>query len=149
MGDIEKLIKKKLEVETLQLDNRSSGSNEKWPERAEERPRGRASEGRRREQFDPRDACWMRRKSGVAGSVTRTPVNRDPFFQKPYEPSTTDDRTQLGAQWSQNRSLVHFGQHQAQAQSRRLVQVGRISSETQAMPYGRVWADWSGPSSGL
>jgi superfamily II DNA/RNA helicase len=45
VGDIEKLIKKKLEVETLQLDTRPAGPPpEKWGERAEDRPRSRASE---------------------------------------------------------------------------------------------------------
>ena len=83
VGDIEKLIKKKLEVETLQLDTRPAGpAPEKWGERAEDRPR-RASESRRREEFDPRDALDAPRER--RGGFRPAPVNRDPFFSKPYE----------------------------------------------------------------
>jgi superfamily II DNA/RNA helicase len=87
VADIEKLIKKKLDVETLPLDNRSSGSNDKWPERSEERPRGRASEGRHRE-HDPRDVLDAPQER--RGGFRPAPVNRDPFFQKPYEPSASE-----------------------------------------------------------
>jgi superfamily II DNA/RNA helicase len=89
VGDIEKLIKKKLEVETLQLDNRPTGpAPEKWGARAEDRPHGRSSEGRRRDDFDPRDAldAHRERRSGFRPA----PVNRDPFFEKPYEASSAD-----------------------------------------------------------
>ncbi|MCE2780277.1 DEAD/DEAH box helicase [Limnohabitans sp.] len=88
VGDIEKLIKKKLEVETLQLDTRPAGPPpEKWGERAEDRPRSRASEGRRREQ-DPRDALDSPHER--RGGFRPAPINRDPFFQKPYEPAPAD-----------------------------------------------------------
>jgi superfamily II DNA/RNA helicase len=88
VGDIEKLIKKKLEVETLQLDTRPAGPTpEKWGERAEDRPRARASEGRRREQ-DPRDALDAPQER--RGGFRPAPINRDPFFQKPYEPAPAD-----------------------------------------------------------
>jgi superfamily II DNA/RNA helicase len=88
VGDIEKLIKKKLEVETLQLDTRPAGPPpEKWGEREEDRPRARASEGRRRE-HDPRDALDAPHER--RGGFRPAPINRDPFFQKPYEPASAD-----------------------------------------------------------
>ena len=88
VADIEKLIKKKLEVETLQIDDRSRFSGERSErERSDERPRGRAYEGRRREDFDPRDAIEPRERRG---GFRPAPVNRDPFFEKPYEASSAD-----------------------------------------------------------
>jgi ATP-dependent RNA helicase RhlE len=88
VGDIEKLIKKKLEVETLPLDDRSRFSGERSErERSDERQRGRAYEGRRREEFDPRDAIEPRERRG---GFRPAPVNRDPFFEKPYEASSAD-----------------------------------------------------------
>ncbi|WP_416545959.1 DEAD/DEAH box helicase [Limnohabitans sp. DCL3] len=88
VGDIEKLIKKKLDVETLQLDTRPAGPvPEKWGERAEDRPRARASEGRRRE-HDPRDALDAPQER--RGGFRPAPINRDPFFQKPYEASASN-----------------------------------------------------------
>jgi len=88
VGDIEKLIKKKIEVETLALDNDRFGgrASEKWGDRAEDRPRARAFEGRRREDHDPRDALDTPRRGGFRPA----PVNRDPFFEKPYEAPQTD-----------------------------------------------------------
>jgi superfamily II DNA/RNA helicase len=89
VGDIEKLIKKKLEVETLQLDTAPAGpAPEKWGTRAEDRPRGRASEGRRRDEFDPRDALEAPRER--RGGFRPAPINRDPFFSKPYEAPAAD-----------------------------------------------------------
>jgi ATP-dependent RNA helicase RhlE len=90
VGDIEKLIKKKLEVETLQLDTRPAGpAPEKWGERSDDR-RGERSEerprSRRREDFDPRDALEAPRRGGFRPA----PINRDPFFEKPYEAVQTD-----------------------------------------------------------
>jgi len=87
VGDIEKLIKKKIEVETLQLDNAPAGPvPEKWGERNEDRPRARPFESRRRDDFDPRDALEAPRERS-RGGFRPAPVNRDPFFSKPYEPS--------------------------------------------------------------
>jgi superfamily II DNA/RNA helicase len=81
VGDIEKLIKKKLEVESPQLDPVRPAS-EKWGERSDDRPRSHTSEGRRRE-HDPRDA--LDAPPERRGGFRPAPVNRDPFFQKPYE----------------------------------------------------------------
>jgi superfamily II DNA/RNA helicase len=89
VGDIEKLIKKKLDVETLQLDTAPTGpAPEKWGTRAEDRPRGSAYEGRRRDEFDPRDALDTPRER--RGGFRPAPVNRDPFFSKPYEASSAN-----------------------------------------------------------
>ena len=89
VGDIEKLIKNKIEVETLQLDTRPAGpAPEKWGTRAEDRPRGRAPEGRRRDDFDPRDALDAPRER--RGGFRPAPINRDPFFEKPYEPTASE-----------------------------------------------------------
>jgi superfamily II DNA/RNA helicase len=89
VGDIEKLIKKKLEVETLPLDPTAAGpSSERWGARAEDRPRGRASEGRRRDDFDPRDALDAPRER--RGGFRPAPINRDPFFSQPYEAPSAD-----------------------------------------------------------
>ena len=89
VADIEKLIKKKLEVETLQLETAppAGPAPEKWGERAEDRPRARAFEGRRRE-HDPRDA--LDTPNERRGGFRPAPINRDPFFQKPYEAPTSD-----------------------------------------------------------
>ncbi|PVE43332.1 DEAD/DEAH box helicase [Limnohabitans planktonicus] len=87
VGDIEKLIKKQLEVETLQLDTQPAvPSAGKWGERPEDRPRARPYEGRRREEFDPRDALESPRRGGFRPA----PISRDPFFEKPYEAPQTD-----------------------------------------------------------
>ena len=84
VGDIEKLIKKKLEVETPQLDTRPAGPGaDKWGERSEDRPRAR-----RRDDHDPRDVLDAPRER--RGGFRPAPVNRDPFFEKPYEPQAQE-----------------------------------------------------------
>ena len=77
VGDIEKLIKKKLELEPLELD----AGRPPRPER----------EGReRREERSPRhaDAADSRPARSYAPAPSRA-APRDPFFDKPYEPSNT------------------------------------------------------------
>ncbi len=74
VADIEKLIKKKIELEPLELDS----------ERPRREPRERSSESRgayagRREEASPRPSAPPRRAPPAAP--------RDPFFDKPYEPS--------------------------------------------------------------
>ena len=94
VGDIEKLIKKKIEVEALELDD--------------ERPRGRFNDGRRAwggEEGDSRPSSSSGSSSGSSSSSSRgyrseghshgrerdrdsyrrAPVSKDPFFDKPYE----------------------------------------------------------------
>lgn len=78
VADIEKLIKKKIEVESVAV--------------ADERPRERFSENRRprREDSEPvaRPARFGYRAPALA---------RDPFFDRPYEPSTAQSSAQPAA----------------------------------------------------
>ncbi|ALV08480.1 DEAD/DEAH box helicase [Roseateles depolymerans] len=89
VGEIEKLIKRKLELEPLQLEDDR-------PRRSERRDRDGAPEGRgegrgdvrreerpRREREDRRDEAYS--SAPVARSQPRTPY--DPLFDKPYEAS--------------------------------------------------------------
>jgi hypothetical protein len=97
VSDIEKLIKKKIEVETLDLggereradDRRGSDrSSDRGPDRRSAPREGGHREGggalwSRRENADPRDALDAPRER--RSSFRPAPVNRDPFFEKPYE----------------------------------------------------------------
>ena len=89
VGEIEKLIKKKIDVEALQLDDM--------------RPRGRMNDGRRAWRGDGDDAA-----RGVVGRPAPSPRSArpasrpaaDPFFERPYEapaaasPAAWDDARQ-------------------------------------------------------
>ena len=79
VGDIEKLLKKKIDIETLAYDDAPrppsrSGYDSPRPERSEQRPE-RAPYGER----TPRVS---------RGGFRPAPVSRDPFFHKPYEEPT-------------------------------------------------------------
>jgi superfamily II DNA/RNA helicase len=83
IGDIEKLIKRKVELEPIEFD--------------EERPRGRINDGRRTwreagEVGDPRDVLDSPRDRGFrAQREYRAPAApRDPFFDQPYETPSED-----------------------------------------------------------
>ncbi len=94
IGDLEKLLKKKIELEAMEYD--------------EDRPRGRINDGRRAwreagEVGDPRDAldAPRERDRGIersTGERDRRPVRdfrpapapRDPFFDQPYQPPATE-----------------------------------------------------------
>jgi hypothetical protein len=102
IGDIEKLLKKKIELEAVEFE--------------EDQPRERINTGRRHwGEDDPRDAIessanfaprggrerserpeWHERPDSARrrGGFVPAPVNRDPFFDKPYEetPVTTEAR---------------------------------------------------------
>jgi len=76
-GDIEKLLKRKIEIEALEYDD--------------DRPRGRINDGRRTwrdagEVGDPRDVLDRPRDR----SSRPAPAPRDPFFDQPYETPQTD-----------------------------------------------------------
>jgi ATP-dependent RNA helicase RhlE len=77
VSDIEKLIKKKIELEAVEFED--------------ERPRGRFNSGRRAwGEDDPRDAldtATASRDSGSRGGRARSVAPADPFFDKPYEPT--------------------------------------------------------------
>jgi hypothetical protein len=78
VADLEKLLKKKLEIEAVEFE--------------EDRPRGRINDGRRTwrergETGDPRDALDAHR----APRESRSPrAPSDPFFEQPYEAPATE-----------------------------------------------------------
>ena len=94
IGDLEKLLKKKIELEAMEYD--------------EDKPRGRINDGRRAwreagEVGDPRDALDVprERERGIersTGERDRRPARdfrpaaapRDPFFDQPYEAPATE-----------------------------------------------------------
>ncbi|MGE0333419.1 MAG: DEAD/DEAH box helicase [Ramlibacter sp.] len=83
MADLEKLLKKKVEVEAVEYE--------------EDRPRGRINDGRRHwreegEVGDPRDAldAPAPRQPRPQREYRAAPAPRDPFFDQPYQPPATD-----------------------------------------------------------
>ncbi|MEJ7930693.1 DEAD/DEAH box helicase [Ramlibacter sp. AN1015] len=78
VADLEKLLKKKVELEAVEFED--------------ERPRGRINDGRRTwrengETGDPRDLLDAPRERRAPRPA---PAPRDPFFDQPYEPPATD-----------------------------------------------------------
>ena len=99
VGDIEKLIKKKIDVESIALDGdraprsrfegergRSEGER---PRRDADRPRFDGERQRRDHDRDPRDGQDSPRERR-SGGFRPAPVSRDPFFDKPYEAPQAD-----------------------------------------------------------
>jgi ATP-dependent RNA helicase RhlE len=84
VGDIEKLLKRKIELEPIEFD--------------EDRPRGRINDGRRAwrevgEVGDPRDVldAPQRERAPRQQRDFRPPaMPRDPFFDQPYQPPAAD-----------------------------------------------------------
>jgi superfamily II DNA/RNA helicase len=83
MGDLEKLLKKKVEVEAVEYE--------------EDRPRGRINDGRRHwreegEVGDPRDAIDTPapRQPRPPRDFRPAAAPRDPFFDQPYQPPAAD-----------------------------------------------------------
>ena len=90
VADIEKLIKKKIEVESMDVGDERRGRSD--DRRGEDR-RGddrRGEERRRRDDHDPRDVLDAPREPRERRGFRPAPVNRDPFFDKPYEPASTE-----------------------------------------------------------
>ncbi len=82
VADIEKLIKKKIEIEAIEFDG--------------DRPRGRHNDGRRAWRDAGEDSAAPAARSPRSGY--RAPaVARDPFFDKPYEASAAT--TAAPASW--------------------------------------------------
>ena len=89
VADIEKLIKKKIEVEPIALEG--------------ERPRGRFGEGRHESRHEGRPEgrrSWRESEDCAAHGAPRSTRHggyrppaaaRDPFFERPYEPSAVTD----------------------------------------------------------
>ncbi|MFN3376123.1 MAG: DEAD/DEAH box helicase [Burkholderiaceae bacterium] len=83
VADIEKLIKKKIDLEALEWDEdrprrRINDGRRAWRE-GDEAPRERSTE-RAREPREPREPRYGR----------PAPASRDPFFERPYEPGNTE-----------------------------------------------------------
>ena len=90
VADIEKLIHKKIEIEPLELDGDSARPpfRERPRRDDDEQSNGRGSEpreAREREVREPRAVASMRSAPREAPRVSS-----DPFFDKPYEPSSSD-----------------------------------------------------------
>jgi len=99
VGDIEKLLKKKIDIETLAYDDvrpaSRSGYDSPRPERSDrserpERPeRSERFERPERTEQRPERAPYGERTPRVSrGGFRPAPVSRDPFFHKPYEEPT-------------------------------------------------------------
>jgi superfamily II DNA/RNA helicase len=87
IGDIENLIKKKIELDPLEMDD---DRQRRRPSRDDDR--GSRTEARSPEARSP-EARSPAPSTPYGGSARRTegrPAMRDPFFDKPYEPAPTD-----------------------------------------------------------
>ncbi|MEN9888907.1 MAG: ATP-dependent helicase RhlE, partial [Pseudomonadota bacterium] len=91
VGDIEKLIKKKIEVEPFDLGGDERRGRGERGEREERRPR--------RDERDPRDVLDAPRERRAPRAAL---APRDPFFDKPYEASAGDS----APVWEQQRPPV-------------------------------------------
>ena len=80
VGDIEKLIKKKIDVETVALGDERRG-------RSDRGERGEREGGYRRRDEDPRDVLDAPRDRR---GFRPAPAPRDPFFDKPYEATASE-----------------------------------------------------------
>jgi superfamily II DNA/RNA helicase len=78
VADIEKLLNRKIELEPLEFDD----------ERPNPRRDGRLNDGHRRWRGGEDDEAAPR---GARGPHRPAPAPRDPFFDKPYEPSASAD----------------------------------------------------------
>jgi superfamily II DNA/RNA helicase len=76
VGDIEKLIKTKIELEAVEFDE----------DQPDIRKQGRINDGRRMYSAPEREEPSSRRERAPQRDYARpVPVSRDPFFDKPYE----------------------------------------------------------------
>jgi hypothetical protein len=85
VGDIEKLIKKKIDVESIELD----GARPRGRYEGERPARFEGERSRREHDRDPRDVLDAPRERR-GGGFRPAPVPRDPFFDKPYEAPSAD-----------------------------------------------------------
>jgi len=90
VGDIEKLLKRKIELEALEFD--------------EDQPRGRINDGRRAwreagELGDPRDVLDAPRAPRREREQRPPAASRDPFFDQPYQAPSTGDQLPV---WEQS-----------------------------------------------
>jgi ATP-dependent RNA helicase RhlE len=103
VGDIEKLIKKKIDVESIALSGeRPRGRADGERHRFEgERNRFEGERSRRDHDRDPRDVLDAPRERR-SGGFRPAPVQRDPFFDKPYEAPSAD----ATAVWESNAATI-------------------------------------------
>ena len=96
VGDIEKLIKKKIDVESIALDGERPSRGRYDGERG--RPEGERERSRR--EHDPRDVLDAPRER--RGGFRPAPQPRDPFFDKPYEATPVE----ASPSWEATRSAA-------------------------------------------
>jgi superfamily II DNA/RNA helicase len=94
VGDIEKLIKKKIDLEAIEYDEdrpreRINDGRRAWREGADSNDPRSAGSAHRREAREPREPREGREPRDYRG-FRPAAVSRDPFFAKPYEPSVSD-----------------------------------------------------------
>ena len=92
--DIEKLIKKKIDLEAIEYDEdrpreRINDGRRAWREGADSNDPRSAGSAHRREAREPREPREGREPRDYRG-FRPAAVSRDPFFAKPYEPSVSD-----------------------------------------------------------
>ena len=84
VSDIEKLIKKKIDVETMPLEG---DRPQQAPSASPQAPRARFNEGRRDHR---RESHGREEDQDKRERYRPAPVSRDPFFDKPYEAKKVD-----------------------------------------------------------
>ena len=96
-GDIEKLIKRKIELESFELEDdrprrryEREGESERSDRGGRDRDHDRDSE--RSQGRESRDTADMRSTREYAPRSRPAVRNADPFFDKPYEPSASEQR---------------------------------------------------------
>jgi superfamily II DNA/RNA helicase len=99
MADIEKLIKKKIEVEPFQLEDSRGGRGDRGGDRGERGDRGSYRQRRSEDTDDRPDIVGAPssaparepREARPARTAPRRGQPADPFFDKPYEPDPSAD----------------------------------------------------------
>ncbi|MDY7805674.1 DEAD/DEAH box helicase [Burkholderia stagnalis] len=93
LADIEKLIKRPLEMQTLSIDKPARHRHdERGGDRGGERGGGGGERGGRRERDEHRGAAGRRPAGAERGHHRRHEAPIDEFFLKPYEPSASTKR---------------------------------------------------------
>jgi ATP-dependent RNA helicase RhlE len=80
MGDLERLLKRKVEIEALEYDD--------------DRPRGRINDGRRAWREQPDDEAERRERQEATDRRRESrppPKSQDPFFDQPYQPPQREE----------------------------------------------------------
>jgi hypothetical protein len=130
VGDIEKLIKKKIEIEPFELD-------ESRPRRGDE-PSDRVQRGEHRAARRSRDDDFVRLAKGntpLRPGRMVSAASSDPLFDKPYEaPPQRDEAPAWGKGPRRGASGVEDAQHPGQAQGRLPARRQRLSLRRSQAP---------------